>query len=381
MLIGTHGSTIKALEQDSGAKIRVSRGRPVEVCSDHGASVIVACMLIARTLRISEADSIACRMRTAQGIGPAGKLRNASPSQHVLLEHERDEAIQVYALPCSLTEDDIDVVVDNAKFEVVSSAETTFSIAQRMLFVHGTKAQKVEELYRAILPMSAPSATAEIHGFGVVIARHCGQRGIGEGEHYEYLLLQHNRGRHWAPAKGHCEAGEEAHACAVREVLEETGLLHERDYDIDMTFEHTTRYVLPKGPTRRIPGGVKVVRCFAKLAHTLHIYLYIYMYMYVYIKNSRLSGGLLRSCELPKRRLSLSARSTWRQTGCGSLLRASGPSSTRWRASCAQSTRTGLLLLHLQLLQLQFEGSLQQVQQQFTAAASATAATAASSLA
>jgi len=203
MLIGTHGSTIKALEQDSGAKIRVSRGHPVEVSSDNGASVIVACMLIARTLRISEADSIACRMRTAQGIGPAGKLRNASPSQHVLLEHELDEAIQVYALPCSLTEDDIDVVVDNAKFEVVSSAETTFSIAQGMLFVHGTKAQKVEELYRAILPMtSAPSATAEIHGFGIVIARHCGQRGIGEGEHYEYLLLQDRRGRHWAPAKG-----------------------------------------------------------------------------------------------------------------------------------------------------------------------------------
>jgi 8-oxo-dGTP pyrophosphatase MutT (NUDIX family) len=45
-----------------------------------------------------------------------------------------------------------------------------------------------------------------------------------QGERYEFLLIQHTRGRHWGFPKGHVEKNETEKQTARREVYEETGL-------------------------------------------------------------------------------------------------------------------------------------------------------------
>ncbi len=61
------------------------------------------------------------------------------------------------------------------------------------------------------------------------------------------LLLRHASG-HWVFPKGHVEAGESEMAAAVREVLEEAGIVAECESDAHW---HTT-YVNPRGRPRRI---------------------------------------------------------------------------------------------------------------------------------
>jgi 8-oxo-dGTP diphosphatase len=51
-------------------------------------------------------------------------------------------------------------------------------------------------------------------------------------EHTKLLMIHHNKLNKWLPPGGHLEAGEVPHRCALREVLEETGI-HARVIDID----------------------------------------------------------------------------------------------------------------------------------------------------
>lgn len=62
----------------------------------------------------------------------------------------------------------------------------------------------------------------------------------------EVLLVQSAKGRHWSFPKGHMESGEDEHATARREVLEETGLAVDIRDGFRATSHYLTRHRIPK---------------------------------------------------------------------------------------------------------------------------------------
>ena len=68
-----------------------------------------------------------------------------------------------------------------------------------------------------------------------------------------WLLLRNARAGHWGFAKGHLEEGEHELAGALREVLEETGLLPR----LDPVFREAIRYEVPA--TKKRPASSKEV--------------------------------------------------------------------------------------------------------------------------
>lgn len=59
----------------------------------------------------------------------------------------------------------------------------------------------------------------------------------------EILLVKHKNGGHWSFPKGHVEAGEDEKQTALREILEETGLV----VDLDTSFREVITYSPKKG--------------------------------------------------------------------------------------------------------------------------------------
>jgi len=81
---------------------------------------------------------------------------------------------------------------------------------------------------------TSPSEASETEerSAGFVVYRRCGNG-------FQYLVLKHRVGGHWAFPKGHIELGEDALAAARRELAEESGI-----YNVDPIsgFREVSRY-------------------------------------------------------------------------------------------------------------------------------------------
>lgn len=67
---------------------------------------------------------------------------------------------------------------------------------------------------------------------------------------FQYLLLQTSYGEnHWTPPKGHLDEGEDNLEAAIRETLEESGLVENKDYTIlDRNYNIAINYLVKNKP-------------------------------------------------------------------------------------------------------------------------------------
>ncbi len=86
----------------------------------------------------------------------------------------------------------------------------------------------------------------------------------------EFLLLKHPK--RWDLPKGHVDPGETDRQCALRELIEETGI-DECDIEIDETFEFRTEYTVKYKRTQFRPQNKTLIIYLAELTRDIPLQL------------------------------------------------------------------------------------------------------------
>jgi len=96
----------------------------------------------------------------------------------------------------------------------------------------------------------------------------CGFLIYRENPTRSFLLMRHSD--RWDLPKGHVDPGESNKQCALRELVEETGI-EKQDIEIDPDFKFKHKYIVNNKRTGRVPAKKKLIIYLAKLVRDVEI--------------------------------------------------------------------------------------------------------------